>query len=59
MSPTILLRGGKPFLALGSPGGSTIITTVLQMIFNRIDRGHDAAAGDRGPAGVAAQQRRR
>ena len=30
---------GKPFLALGSPGGSTIITTVLQMLFNRIDRG--------------------
>jgi gamma-glutamyltranspeptidase / glutathione hydrolase len=39
MSPTILLKGGKPFLALGSPGGSTIITTVLQMLFNRIDRG--------------------
>ncbi|MDQ4502569.1 gamma-glutamyltransferase [Sinomonas sp. ASV322] len=39
MSPTIMLRDGKPFLALGSPGGSTIITTVLQTIFNRIDRG--------------------
>jgi gamma-glutamyltranspeptidase / glutathione hydrolase len=39
MSPTILLKGGQPFLALGSPGGSTIITTVLQMLFNRIDRG--------------------
>ena len=39
MSPTILLKGGKPFLALGSPGGSTIITTVLQILFNRIDRG--------------------
>ena len=39
MSPTILLEDGKPFLALGSPGGSTIITTVAQMIFNRIDRG--------------------
>jgi len=38
MSPTIVLRHGKPFLALGSPGGSTIITTVLQMLFNRIDR---------------------
>ncbi len=38
MSPTILLRDGKPFLAVGSPGGSTIITTVLQTIFNRIDR---------------------
>ena len=37
MSPTIVLKDGKPFLALGSPGGSTIITTVLQMIVNRID----------------------
>jgi gamma-glutamyltranspeptidase/glutathione hydrolase len=39
MSPTIVLENGKPFLALGSPGGSTIITTVLQMIVNRIDLG--------------------
>jgi gamma-glutamyltranspeptidase/glutathione hydrolase len=39
ISPTILLRDGKPFLALGSPGGSTIITTVSQMLFDRIDRG--------------------
>jgi gamma-glutamyltranspeptidase/glutathione hydrolase len=39
MSPTIVLKDGKPFLALGSPGGSTIITTVLQMILNRIDLG--------------------
>ena len=39
MAPTIVLRKGKPVLALGSPGGSTIITTVLQMLFNRIDRG--------------------
>ena len=38
MSPTIVLQDGKPFMALGSPGGSTIITTVLQMLFNRIDR---------------------
>ena len=38
ISPTIILRNGKPFVALGSPGGSTIITTVTQMIFNRIDR---------------------
>ena len=38
MSPTIVLKDGKPFLALGSPGGSTIITTVTQMLFNRIDR---------------------
>ncbi len=39
MSPTIVLRDGRPWLALGSPGGSTIITTVLQVLLNRIDRG--------------------
>jgi gamma-glutamyltranspeptidase/glutathione hydrolase len=39
MSPTIVLKDGKPFLALGSPGGSTIITTVLQMLINRVDFG--------------------
>ncbi|TCC34444.1 gamma-glutamyltransferase [Kribbella speibonae] len=38
MSPTIVVRGGKPYLALGSPGGSTIITTVLQTLTNRLDR---------------------
>jgi gamma-glutamyltranspeptidase/glutathione hydrolase len=39
MSPTIILKDGQPFLALGSPGGSTIITTVLQTIMNRVDLG--------------------
>ncbi|MEC5192120.1 MULTISPECIES: gamma-glutamyltransferase [unclassified Arthrobacter] len=39
MAPTIILEEGKPFLALGSPGGSTIITTVLQTILNRVDLG--------------------
>ncbi|HEX8630519.1 MAG TPA: gamma-glutamyltransferase, partial [Catenuloplanes sp.] len=39
MSPTIVLADGRPFLALGSPGGSTIITTVLQILVNRIDLG--------------------
>jgi gamma-glutamyltranspeptidase/glutathione hydrolase len=39
MSPTIVLDDGKPFLAVGSPGGSTIITTVLQILISRIDRG--------------------
>ena len=34
-----MLKGGKPFLALGSPGGATIITTVLQILVNRIDLG--------------------
>jgi gamma-glutamyltranspeptidase/glutathione hydrolase len=37
MTPTIVLKNGKPFLVLGSPGGSTIITTVLQVILNVID----------------------
>ncbi|WP_184816293.1 gamma-glutamyltransferase [Actinophytocola algeriensis] len=39
MSPTIVLHHGKPFLAVGSPGGSTIITTVLQILVNRLDFG--------------------
>ena len=39
MSPTIVLRDGKPFLAVGSPGGSTIITTVLQILVDRLDLG--------------------
>jgi gamma-glutamyltranspeptidase/glutathione hydrolase len=39
MSPTIALRDGKPFLAVGSPGGSTIITTVLQILVDRLDLG--------------------
>ncbi|MFE0190321.1 gamma-glutamyltransferase [Streptomyces sp. NPDC058989] len=39
MSPTIVLRHGRPVLALGSPGGSTIITTVLQTLLNHLDRG--------------------
>ncbi|WP_344826944.1 gamma-glutamyltransferase [Actinocorallia longicatena] len=39
MAPTIVLRDGRPFLALGSPGGSTIITTVLQILLNRLHLG--------------------
>ncbi|MDQ3890187.1 MAG: gamma-glutamyltransferase [Actinomycetota bacterium] len=39
MAPTIVLRDGRPFLGVGSPGGSTIITTVLQILLNRIDFG--------------------
>jgi gamma-glutamyltranspeptidase/glutathione hydrolase len=37
MSPTIVLKDGKPFLVTGSPGGSRIITTTLQIIMNVID----------------------
>lgn len=38
MSPTIVLKDGKPMFATGSPGGSTIITTALQVVTGRIDR---------------------
>ena len=38
MSPTIVLRGTRPWLALGSPGGATIINTVTQLLVDRIDR---------------------
>ncbi|MGB6588756.1 MAG: gamma-glutamyltransferase, partial [Pseudolabrys sp.] len=37
MTPTIVLKDGKPFLITGSPGGSRIINTVLQVIVNVID----------------------
>jgi len=37
MSPTLVTSGGRPLLALGSPGGSTIITTVLQILVDRLD----------------------
>ncbi|NGN63030.1 gamma-glutamyltransferase [Streptomyces sp. A7024] len=38
MAPTIAVQDGKPLLAAGSPGGATIITTVLQILLGRIDR---------------------
>ncbi|GGP62498.1 gamma-glutamyltransferase [Saccharothrix coeruleofusca] len=50
MSPTIVLRHGEPVLALGSPGGASIITTVLQVLTERLDRGRsllDAVAAPR------------
>ncbi len=37
MSPTIVLKDGKPVLLTGSPGGSRIISAVLQVIVNSID----------------------
>ena len=39
MSPTIVLDGGDVRYVLGSPGGATIITTVVQILMNRIDLG--------------------
>lgn len=37
MTPTIVLKDGRPYFAVGSPGGPTIINTVLQVILNIID----------------------
>ncbi len=44
MTPTIVFRDGEPWLATGSPGGSRIITTTLQVIMNVIDHGMNIAA---------------
>ena len=44
MSPTIVLRDNKPVLVTGSPGGSRIISTVLQVIVNVLDYHMDVAA---------------
>ncbi|MGO2809562.1 MAG: gamma-glutamyltransferase family protein, partial [Glutamicibacter arilaitensis] len=62
MTPTIVLQDGKPVLAIGSPGGSTIITTVLQTLVNRIDLGMDISqaiaaprASQRNTAAVTAE----
>ena len=49
MSPTIVLRGGKPVLVTGSPGGSRIISTVLQVIVNVLDYHMDVAAAVAAP----------
>jgi gamma-glutamyltranspeptidase/glutathione hydrolase len=43
MSPTIVLKNGKPWLATGSPGGARIITTTLQVLVNMIDFGMNPA----------------
>ncbi len=37
MTPTILVKDGKPFMVIGTPGGSTIITTVAQIIVDVVD----------------------
>ena len=43
MTPTIVLKDNKPMLVTGSPGGSTIITTTLQVVLNVIEHGMDLA----------------
>ncbi|MBM3770895.1 MAG: gamma-glutamyltransferase [Acidimicrobiia bacterium] len=42
MSPTILAKGGRLFMVTGSPGGRTIINTVLMTILNVVDFGMNA-----------------
>jgi gamma-glutamyltranspeptidase/glutathione hydrolase len=52
MSPTIVTRRGKPYLAVGSPGGSTIIGAVAQVLFDRIDMGRSLPAAIAAPRAV-------
>ena len=61
MAPTYVEHDGRPFLATGSPGGATIITTVLQILTERIDFGRalpqaiaDPRGSQRNPARNAA-----
>ncbi|EDC2907814.1 gamma-glutamyltransferase [Campylobacter jejuni] len=49
MSPTIILKDGKVFMVVGSPGGSRIITTVLQVISNVIDHKMDISTAVESP----------
>ncbi|MFT8243760.1 gamma-glutamyltransferase [Roseomonas sp. BN140053] len=44
MAPTVVLRNGRPFLVLGSPGGSRIITITLQTLVNVVDHGMEPQA---------------
>jgi gamma-glutamyltranspeptidase/glutathione hydrolase len=48
MAPTIVLKNGHPWLAVGTPGGASIITTVLQILIHRLDFGMSL------PAAIAA-----
>ncbi len=41
MTPTIVIKDNRPFMVIGSPGGSTIITTVFQVMMNVIDHKMD------------------
>jgi gamma-glutamyltranspeptidase / glutathione hydrolase len=52
MAPTIVTRHDKPFLAVGSPGGSTIIGTVAQVLFDRIDMGRSLPQAIAAPRAV-------
>ncbi|MBT3535911.1 MAG: gamma-glutamyltransferase [Rhodospirillaceae bacterium] len=49
MTPTIVFKNGKPVLATGTPGGSRIITMVLQVLLNVIDHGMNIAEATAAP----------
>ena len=49
MTPTIVLHKGVPWLVTGSPGGSRIITTVLQHVLNMVAHGQNVAAANHAP----------
>lgn len=49
MTPTLVFKEGKPLLVLGSPGGSTIIGTVFNLIVNIIDHGMTPAQALKAP----------
>lgn len=49
MTPTIVFKDGRPWFATGSPGGSRIITTVLQVVLNIIDHGMNVAEASHAP----------
>jgi gamma-glutamyltranspeptidase / glutathione hydrolase len=49
MTPTIVLKDGKPWLITGSPGGGLIINAVLQVVVNVIDRRMDIASAVSAP----------
>jgi gamma-glutamyltranspeptidase/glutathione hydrolase len=48
-SPTVLYRNGRPYIAAGAPGGSRIMTSVVQTILNIVDRGMDAQSAVAAP----------
>ena len=52
MSPTIVLKDGKPVLVTGSPGGSRIISAVLQVVVDVIDYRMDIAAAVAAPGSI-------
>lgn len=49
MTPVIVLKNSKPWIVAGSPGGSTIITTVAQILVNCIDYGMNIAQANYAP----------